>query len=84
MKEAIRKSYEARKGTVESLCKDITRDDFEGLCLMGLIKMGVERIDGRPTPTWSATDALREEYEFFFGHVGSEEVGIAREFYPYA
>lgn len=82
MKDAIRISYNAKKGTVENLCKHISQEDFEGLCLMGLIKMGVERIEGKVVRTWAASAALKDEYDFFFGGISSDDKAIARKFYP--
>lgn len=70
------------KGRVEDLLKKIGPANFNQFCLMGLIKRGIASVNNEPVDTWAITNALQNEYDFFYGSLNEKEKIIANRFAP--
>ena len=78
--EAIKKAYDLGSGIKIDLEKVISEELFNEFCLMGFIKQGVTSVDDSPVGTWSITESLKEEYDFFYKKPGNREKLLAENY----
>lgn len=71
---------QGERGEVKTLMDMIGKENFRNLCHIGIIKQGVSSIDNKPVRTWSVTDAIKDEYAFYFDTLTKEECDIVRLF----
>ncbi len=81
-REAIKIIFDQKKGNAEDLRRQIGTEYFNQFCLMGLIKCGVASVNDTPVNTWSMTDTLKNEYDFFFEVLSDKDKAIANYFAP--
>lgn len=77
-RDAIKIVKEQGAGKKDDLVKLIGSDLFREFCLMGLIRQGVASVNSSPASTWSKTERVQDEYDFFFGSPGEREKELAR------